>query len=145
MTPTVRIHNAKWAKHLLLNTAVIYFAKKLSGFARRRVRINVSLVPGLRHREHAKGMAHQNSPLSYQIRLDGGMKFLMLLRCLAHEMIHVNQWLTGKMEDIDGRTKVRWRRRIYSMPMRYDNHPWEKEAYRHDWRLAQSFINFWTR
>jgi hypothetical protein len=132
-------------QHLLLNAGVAYFAKKLRGFKGKRIRVKVELLRGLRRKEHCRAAAYQKSAHSYLIRMDNQLKPLAMIRCLAHEMIHINQWLTGKMEDLQRRYRVRWGSRIYVQDrLRYKDHPWEKEAYRYDTKLAQSFIDFWT-
>jgi hypothetical protein len=143
LTPDVRIRNARWLQGLMLDAATVYFARKL-GF-RKRVRVTIELVKGLQKREHCRAMAHQNSRHGYYIKIDHMLKPLAMLGCLAHEMIHVRQWLTGKMEDLQRRYLVRWGKRIYVQnKIRYKDHPWEREAYRYDTRLAQSFVDFWT-
>lgn len=140
----LRITGGSWAKHVLIHAAGVYFSKKLKGFRGKRVRVSVDLAQGLKRKEHCRGMAHQNSKRGYLIKLDAGLKPLALVRCLAHEMIHVNQWLTGKMEDLNHRYQVRWGSRFYHPgDLRYNKHPWEIEAYRYDKGLAQNFINFW--
>ena len=145
MTPLIKIDGARWTQFVVLQAAGLYFSKKLKGFQRKRVRVHVVLERGLKTREKCRGMAHQNSKRGYIIKLEPTLKSLAMLRCFAHEMIHVNQWLTGKMVDMNGwRSQVRWGSKVYNMPMRYSKHPWEKEAYRQDWRLAQSFIDFYT-
>ena len=145
MTPSVRIDNARWTQFLLLRDGVLYFARKLKGFQRQKVRVRVELVKGLQQSEKCRAAAHQNSARSYHVRIDSKLKPLAMIRCLAHEMIHVNQWLTGKMEDLQRRYRVRWGKRIYVQNrLRYKDHPWEREAYRHDVKLAQSFIDFHT-
>jgi hypothetical protein len=141
----IKVENARWLKFVTAHTAVAYFAKKLKGFQRKRVHLKIVLVDKMREKEKCRGMATQISKRSYRIRLDSKLKPLAFVRVIAHEMIHVNQWLTGKMEDINGnRCQVRWGKKLYNMPMKYSNHPWEKEAYRMDYKLAQSFIDFYT-
>lgn len=144
MTPLIKIDGARWHQFVILQAAGIYFSKKLKGFQRKRVHVRVVLEKNLRKKEKCRGMAHQNSKRGYIIKLEPTLKPLAMLRCFAHEMIHVNQWLTGKMVDIHNRGQVQWKNKVYNMPMKYSKHPWEKEAYRYDGRLAQSFIDFYT-
>jgi hypothetical protein len=60
-------------------------------------------------------------------------------------MIHVNQWLTGKMEDITkNRYKVRWGARYYTpAKLAYKRHPWEREAHKYEHLLYRSFVKSW--
>lgn len=140
-TPIIKLNNGTWLRRALIHSAVGFFSKIL-GF-KRRLRIEISLINKLKQKEHCRGMAHQNSRNGYHIKLDAGLKPLALIRCLAHEMIHVNQWVTGKMEDINNRYQVRWGEKLYRSQLAYTKHPWEIEAYKYDKILANKFIAFY--
>lgn len=136
---------AGWKTHILLAAAGHYFATKLRGFRLPRVRVKAKLVSGLRKKEKCVGAAYQDSPFSYQVKIDASLKPLVMVRCLAHEMIHINQWLTGDMRDVyANRWKVLWKKRVYTpAKLAYRKHPWERQAAKWDNILAQSFIDIW--
>lgn len=135
---TIKTRNAKWLQRLVLHSASVYFAKRLgitSG------QILIECTSGLRRIEKCRGVAHKRSGRNrYHIQLERSLAPLALVNCLAHEMIHVRQWHSGKMEDIDGRQKVRWGKRMYTTWMAYEKHPWEIEAYRYAPALARGFL-----
>lgn len=112
----------------------------LSTLCGQRLADNISVHIGLRYRlkkrEGARGDAEWTDnnirPRRFFIRLDSTMRRLMRMRVLAHEMIHVSQWASGRMLDMQ--------RAGYSGFTRYDGRmvdtdkvgyrslPWEIEA-----------------
>lgn len=139
-----KVKNASWAKRLLLVSAGVFFMKHLKGFHGEPVKVTLTMVQYLRDISKCRAMSYQDSTFRYSIRMASELGNLASIRCLAHEMIHVSQWLTGKMVDLDtGRHRVRWMKRTYSSKMAYRKHPWEIEAYKYDKAVAQKFIEFW--
>lgn len=136
----LKMKNSTWAKTLLVTHAAEFFAKKLKLPQSKRVIVDVEFVQGLRKREHCRGLARQLTAQKYLIQLERSLKPIAMIRCLAHEMIHVNQWMTGKMEDINHRQKVRWGSKVYASGLAYSKHPWEIEAYRWDKVLFRSLV-----
>src|SRR3990167_3052712 len=141
----LQINGATWHKHVLLYTAGIYYAKKLGYWTRKRIKIELSLIPSMRAKHHYRGAAWQASRNLFYIHLDAGLKPISLLRCLAHEMIHVKQWISGKMKDLNGqRFRVQWGKRLYRPEkLAYDKHPWEIQAHRLEKILYKSFTLAW--
>lgn len=143
----INVNNGSWMQNLFVHAAMQHYVKVLEGFKGKRVHITLSFIKDLRHSKNkCRAMAFQDSPLRYSIHMDRDMKPVMFMRCLAHELIHVNQWLTGKMQDLTGRTRVRWGKRIIDPgKLAYKKHPWEKEAFRHDTKLGNKFMKAWGR
>ena len=145
----LKIVNGSWLNKVLLLNAAEYFAAKLGGFKNKQVTIRLKLISGLKKNKkwNCRGVAFQDSALRYTIFMDRGLKARAMIKVLAHEMIHVNQWLTGKMEDVnENRYKVRWGSRFYSPnKLAYTKHPWEREAYRMEPYLYKSFTQAWSR
>lgn len=141
----ITITNTSWQRKVLLHNATVYFARKLSGFRKKRIKILIKVVAGLQSIEHCRGMAHRNTPLSFEIRLDSKLKPISLIKCLSHELIHVQQWLTGQMEDLfASRFSVRWgKRKYYPSHLAYDRHPWEIQAHKFEKDLYNSWVKFW--
>ena len=99
----------------------------------------------MRKRLHCRGEAHRDSDLAYRIRLGAELGVKSLVGVLAHEMIHVAQWLTGQMEDLhEQRYTVRWGKRNYHpASIAYRRHPWEIHAFKHEKKLLNGFLEFW--
>lgn len=72
-----------------------------------------------------------------KVRIDARMNETQQKLVLAHEMIHVKQYVKGQIKVLDERL-VNWKGNIYeykgSKSLRYS--PWEHEAYRNDQILA---------
>ncbi len=69
--------------------------------------------------------------------IDVNNKVYRPLEALAHEFIHVQQAVTGKL--INKRKNFYW---LNKMSLRYTNNaPWEKEAYGNQKKLYNCFIN----
>ena len=141
----IEVKNTGWRKHVLLHAASVYFAKKLGYFNKKRTRIKIELVPGLVKRQGYRGLANQVSKNLFQIKLDASLKPQNLIRCLAHEMIHVQQWLSGQMKDMYGQSfKVQWGKRMYRPEkLAYSKHPWEIQAHKLEKVLYKSFTMAW--
>jgi len=143
----VKVWNATWERRLLIQNACQFFAKILKGFRRKRVYLDITLVKGLKHKEKCRAFVKQFSPHKFSITMDRDLGPVAAMSCLAHELIHVNQWLSGKMEDLNThRGKVRWGSRVfYAGKLPYRKHPWEQQAYKYDTALGNRFMEFWGR
>ncbi len=137
----LRIFHGYPERNALLQTAGAYFAKKLR---LGRVSVTLKLESGLQKNEKCRGMAFQDSPTRYTIKLERSLKQRAMLRCFAHELVHVKQWVSGIMEDLtQGRYRVRWHSKTYRPnKLAYRRHPWERHAYRMELQLFRSFTQF---
>jgi hypothetical protein len=78
--------------------------------------------------------AHDSTQL-FRISIDKRLNKAQRLNVLAHEMIHVRQYLSGDLEVIDG--KMVWKGKTYPFAHRDPRKlPWEGEAHRYDQYLA---------
>jgi hypothetical protein len=145
----LRLINSTWQRSLLLTSAATHYAQRLGWNRRKRpIRLAVKLVPGLREspKWRCRGVAFQDNPDHYTIFLEKRLSPDWLARVLAHEMVHVDQWVTGRMQDLDDdRQRVKWGKRFY-YPHRlaYSRHPWERNAERREPRLFKSFKRYWA-
>lgn len=89
--------------------------------------------------------SYKNHPNEFTIVIDSDMGRNRSLRTIAHETVHVAQYLTGKIKDIwDDRSarKVMWKDKIFDSAdsgAAYFNSPWEKEAYAQQDRIADAY------
>lgn len=84
-------------------------------------------------------------PKMFQIRLAKKIKnFRRIIQTIAHEMVHVKQFVKGEMEDIIfDETKIKWKRKIINMNhIEYWDYPWEIEAYGREIGLYMKFKEF---
>lgn len=78
----------------------------------------------------------------YEIRIDCSMHLPAVLRCLAHEVVHVCQYHRGHMKDSpDGAYEIIWKRKKWDIrTTHYYDLPWEVEAYGHEVGLFERYV-----
>jgi len=77
-------------------------------------------------------------PREFRIELEKTLDEMTLLRTLAHEMVHVWQYASGRLRLYqDGRHL--YDGRLYSSNTKYLERPWEGEAY----ELEEVLVNEW--
>ena len=64
------------------------------------------------------------------------------LATLAHEFVHLKQFVKGELYDYEDGS-VKWKSKVYrDGKVSYEDAPWEKEAYRLEYKLYEEF---WDR
>ena len=72
----------------------------------------------------------KKTPRDYHIELDSTINLREILINLAHEMVHVKQWVKGEMYEYANPNEVRWMKKKYDMnDMDYYDYPWEIDAF----------------
>ena len=62
--------------------------------------------------------------------MDSTINLRDILINLAHEMVHVKQWVKGEMYEYANPNEVRWMKTKYDMnDMDYYDYPWEVDAF----------------
>ena len=129
-----------------LGMAADFYARTLLGNRMAKyILLEIKLTKDLKKKEHTYGYCHitddnLNRPREFMIELDASMRHSLdqLLIWLAHEMVHLKQFVRNELCDYETK-KVRWKSRVYSEDLEYDDHPWEKEAYRLEEPLYKEF------
>lgn len=130
----------------LCRAAAHYFAKQLfSKKVNKKVQVTIRF-DRLRQKENCWGVAEfigpSWCPRKFQITIDQNLSYANSLKTLAHELVHVKQWVEGRMFDFsDGR--VIFHKKTYSKTWirtsRYFDMPWEVEAMSNENDLLQKF------
>ena len=129
-----------------LRDAIEFYGVKLLGKRMaKNVYVYVKLTRELKKKEGAYGFCmftdNPSRPREFEIELDTSMKysFEQILTWLAHEMVHMKQWVRHELIDYDyGQTQ--WKSRRYTLKhICYNEEPWEKEAYRLEDKLYEKF------
>lgn len=68
-------------------------------------------------------------PTDFEIVLNPTMSKKRMLMTLAHEMIHVKQYITGQLKHLERRGVTRWEGQIFKEDTRYFDQPWEIDAF----------------
>ena len=112
------------------------------------VDVFVKLSKDLKKKEEAYGYCHitddsLSRPREFMIELDASMKysFDQILTWLAHEMVHLKQFVRKELWDYES-GRVQWKTRSYGK-VHYDDQPWEKEAYRLEEKLYIEFAEWY--
>ena len=129
-----RSHNLQLSSALL--DGVYFYAKKLlGGRMARHLTIEIKLTKDLGKKTQAYGLCHitddnLDKPREFMVELDASMNwdFAQILTWLAHEMVHVKQFVRGELCDYEN-TRVKWKSKEYPPTLGYDKQPWENEAY----------------
>ena len=85
-----------------------------------------NILPG----EHVDGFVIQTDSLSYSIFINPNMNRRTMISILSHELIHVKQQSSGKLEVINNELAVFEGDTIKTQQVEYRERPWEREAYR---------------
>ena len=126
--------------------AVTFYGEVLLGKRMaNNVEVFVKLSKDLKKKEQAYGFCHitddsLSRPREFMIELDASMRhpFSQILTWLAHEMVHLKQFVRKELWDYES-GRVRWKSRAYSKKVHYEDQPWEKEAYRLEGELYEMF------
>ena len=128
-----------------LNEAAWFYGRKLlGGRMAKHITVEIKLTKDLQKKEKAYGYCHitddsLSRPREFMIELDASMKysFDQILTWLAHEMVHLKQFVRGELCDYET-GRVQWKTRSFGR-VHYDDQPWEKEAYRLEGKLYEEF------
>ena len=138
-----RSHNKEL--YQALSSAAIWYGAVLLGTRMvKNIELDIKLTKGLKQREKAYGYCHivddnLNKPREFCIELDASMKygFDQILTWLAHEMVHLKQFVRGELFDY-ATGRVQWKTRSFGR-LDHADQPWEKEAYRLEGELYEMF------
>ena len=138
-----RSHNLKLIS-ALHNAAIWYCTILLGTRMAKNIELDIKLTRDLKKKEKAYGYCHiidddLNKPRQFMIELDASMKYAFddILTWLAHEMVHLKQFVRGELFDYET-GRVQWKSKSFGR-VHYDDQPWEKEAYRLESQLYEEF------
>ena len=134
-----------------VGNAVEFYGEVLLGKRMaKNVYVSVKLTKNLKKKEKAYGFCHiiddsLSRPREFNIELDASMRhpFSQILTWLAHEMVHLKQFVRKELWDYES-GRVQWKSRAYSKKVHYDDQPWEKEAYRLEGELYEMFKEWYN-
>ena len=143
-----RSHNRS-LRDELCSAAWYYNRYLLGGRMSRHIELDLKLTKGLYEKEKAYGYCHiidddLDKPRQFMIELDTSMKwsFDQILTWLAHEMVHLKQFVRNELCDYETGS-VQWKSKRYVRSPMYDDQPWEREAYRLEGVLYEEFAEWY--
>ena len=132
-----------------LGSAAIFYGEELLGKRMlKNIYLDIKLTKDLKKKEGAYGYCHivddsLAKPREFMIELDASMRhsFENILIWLAHEMVHLKQFVRKELWDYES-GRVQWKSRTYGR-LNHDDQPWEKEAYRLEGILYDEFAEWY--
>lgn len=128
-----------------ITSATYYYVYKLlGGRSSRHVTVDIKLTKDLKKKTGAYGfcqiMDDVEKPREFELEIDAATKHpkFQILTWIAHECIHLKQFVLGELYDYEDDT-VQWKTKRYKLNMDYDDMPWEKEAYRLETKLYEEW------
>ncbi len=130
-------------KKLLSAAAASYLQELLPRV--RKIRIKIQCISGLLKKENVYGdcgyCGEEEPDFDYIIRLDNCESYHMMLTTLAHEFVHLKQYVRKELSFyVHNHSAARWKK-IYCSDYDYELAPWEKEA---DERELELYLNFFN-
>ena len=142
-----RSHNQE-LRDLIKQGAEFYGEVLLGKRMAKNISLDIKLTNNLKKKEKAYGYCHiiddnLNKPREFMIELDTSMihSFDQILIWLAHEMVHLKQFVRKELYDYET-GKVQWKKRMYGN-VNYEDQPWEKEAYRLEEKIYNEFAEWY--
>lgn len=128
-------------KKLAAEAAIRFFRKDL-GLERSRWKMVVVFNKEIAERGH-RGSVCAVSPGLIVMELDPTLPQEQMILTVAHEMVHVKQYATGRMrnERVRGRVVTYWNGQACKIKNYFDM-PWELQAFRNERVLANRFAQF---
>lgn len=130
---------------------VVYVALQVLLKGRKKILKNVRLTIKIDDKEtdseQAWGLCYwadrRHSPRKFVVVLNSRPSRRKRLEVLAHELVHVKQYLIGDLKDYCSGA-VRWKKKRYQDTTEYEkyiNTPWEKEAYHQSRLIIEKYLN----
>lgn len=132
----------RFQKHIV-NQAVNWCMGRLLPKVR-RIHIDVQLknVPDADgYCENMSQYEHEfvgSSPRTFRLEIDKRLHFVEMVSTIIHEMVHVKQYVFRELHD--QYSTVKWKSKKLPVDMKYDDQPWEKEAFRLQERLLSPLL-----
>jgi hypothetical protein len=105
-----------------------YFTKQQLFPRHRNVCVTFELIKTLRSKEGVHGDVMDEEDREFTIRIDTSQSEKDLVSTVIHEMVHVYQYVTKRMEQRWSH-EIIFEKRAYSHDLEYKNRPWEIEAH----------------
>ena len=155
--PSIDVTGGTKRQRTLVAECACHYLRRLLGLTRtkgtrrniqlfKEAVIQIELIKNLSQKEDCKGDCtwsdDRDNPREFEIRLDSSMNMAALLMGVAHEIVHVKQYITGEMVDTSRWNICIWQgKKINWGKIDYFDHPWEIEAYGREEGLLEKFVD----
>jgi hypothetical protein len=121
--------------------AAAHFTKQQLFPRHRNVSVTFELIKTLRSKEGVHGDVMDDEDREFTIRVDTSQSEQDLVATVIHEMVHVYQYVTKRMEQRWSH-EIIFEKRAYSHDVEYCNRPWEIEAHALERDLVALFYKY---
>lgn len=125
-------------RHDAIMDAVMFACKQLMPRVRKPFYINIRPIPKLTETQGVNGDCMDEEDREFTIRIDVSLPLNEMISTILHEMVHVQQFLSGKLKQPQPGKAV-YKRVDYDWEMDYNDRPWEIEAHTKEKQLAEAF------
>lgn len=105
------------------------------------VTISLSFKHGFTELFQAYAQVYHVSTHRINIEIDASLHDNIALRILAHEMVHVKQYVKGELSS-DKNDLQLWKGKHVSDKLKYTSEPWEVEAMKKETLMMYKYIEF---
>lgn len=124
-----------------LYAVAMYYTKTLK-LRRRKFAVTIQSIPGFFDKTGGYAAATLESEKHVVMHIDSKLGPLQIAEVLAHEFIHVEQYALGKLgQYIRPSGEYGWLWEGKKNRCKYDNQPWEIDAYNRQKPLANKIID----
>lgn len=127
-------------KVLMLYKTARFYAKYLN-IIKFDVTVYICSAPNLRKTQNNNGVCSKTDYREITVAVDSTLVLPQLLITLAHEMVHVKQYVRGQYRgelSRNGKMKRIWLGKQYNVA--YMKRPWEVEAFRREMELTTALV-----
>ena len=105
------------------------------------IEVDIDLINNLYDKEGNIGDVIQEDtnyrPKWFTMQVDTSVSRRRMLETVCHEMVHIQQFATGRLHEISRGTK--WEGKLYKNEPDYWDRPWEIEAYAEQEKMLTAF------
>lgn len=126
-------------RHDAITSAVMFACNNLMPRVRKPFYINIKPIHKLTETQGVNGDCMDEEDREFTIRIDVSLPINDMVSTILHEMVHVQQFLSGKLKQPRPGFAV-YKRVDYDWEMNYDDRPWEIEAHSKEKQLAEKYF-----
>jgi len=128
---------ARYRRKAIIDS-VMFAAKQLMPRIKKPVYINIRTIRKLTEKQGVYGDVLDEGDREFTIRIDVSIPLEDMISTVLHEMVHVHQYLTGRMKQKWG-DEIIFEKKVFEAEMDYDSRPWEIEAHNKEKELKVKY------
>lgn len=115
----------------VMDDAISFAFSQLMPRVKKPVYLNITPDKNLVNKHGVYGDCLYEEDREFTLRIDTTLPLTEIITTILHEMVHVQQYLSGKM--------AKWEKEGFEFDMDYESRPWEIEAHKKDKELKEKW------